>query len=418
MRHRSFSNFSRRSFIGGAAALGATTALTAPLFAQQPATPQILRGNAAGGNTGIALNSIDVSEPVVSMETLFFMEEAIRRYEAISGAGGWPEASNEWLGMGPGRQHDSVRELKRYLVATGDLPEDAHISNRVDDATDIAIRAFQIRHGLVVSGKIDEETIFAMSVPVHQRLAQLNINYARLGGLAPQMPTTSLVVNIPAALIEVTQGGSVYNRHIAVVGRIDRQTPLLSSRVHQINFNPYWTVPKSIIRRDLITYMNDDPEYLTNYNIRIFNGSGTELQPTDIDWSTEEAVQYTFRQDPGAENSMGNVKINFHNPHAVYLHDTPTQSLFGQNSRFHSSGCVRVENVDALVAFILQTNEGWDPTAIEAVFNSGERLDVAVNDPVPIFMTYVSAWANSKGTVSFRNDIYEWDAQGVLDVSA
>lgn len=418
MRHRNLSHLTRRTFIHGAAALGASSTLVHPLLAQQAPETQVLRGNDVGGKTGAALDAIDVTEPVLSMETIYFMELAIRKYEAIAAAGGWPEPSQEMFGLGPASRKASVRDLKRFLIATGDLPEDAYMSDSVDDATDIAIRTFQIRHGLVVSGKIDEETWNAMAVPVQQRLAQLNINYARIGQLAPTMPDTNVVVNIPAALIEVTQGGTVYNRHIAVVGRIDRQTPILKSRIHQINFNPYWTVPKSIIRRDLITYMNEDPNYLTNYNIRIFDGSGNELLPTDIDWSTEEAVNYTFRQDPGAENSMGHVKINFHNAHAVYLHDTPTQTLFGQNLRFHSSGCVRVENVEALVAFVLQTNDGWDVNSIDAVFNSGERLDVAVNDPVPIRTTYVSAWANRKGTVSFRKDIYEFDAQGVLDVTA
>lgn len=417
MRHRDLSSLSRRSFISGAAALGASTGLVPSAWAQERAT-EILRGSGIGGKTGTALQAIDVEEPILSMETVIFMEDAIRRYEAVSAAGGWPEATQDWFRIGPSTRRDSVTDLKRYLIAAGDLPEDAHISNHVDDATDIAIRTFQARHGLIISGQIDEPTLYAMMVPVHERLAQLNVNYARMVRLAPQAGSTEVVVNIPAALIEATQGGTVFNRHIAVVGRIDRQTPILTSRIHQINFNPYWTVPKSIIRRDLITYMNDDPEYLTKFNIRIFDGQGNELLPTDIDWSTEEAVNYTFRQDPGSENSMGHVKINFHNAHAVYLHDTPTQSLFGQNARFHSSGCVRVENVDAFVAYVLQSNGGWDVAAVNAAFNSGERLDVAVADPVPIRTTYISAWANRKGTVIFRDDIYNFDAQGVLDLSA
>ena len=171
-------------------------------------------------------------------------------------------------------------------------------------------------------------------------------------------------------------------------------------------------MPKSIIRKDLIKYMNEDPEYLTKFRIRIYDGSGRELQPTDIDWSTEEAVNYNFRQDPGPENSMGNVKINFPNPHAVYLHDTPTKGLFGENARFYSSGCVRVENVREFVAWVLVSNGNWDPVAIDAVFASGERLDVAVKSPVLIHTPYITAWANRQGTVSFRDDVYQFDAAG------
>lgn len=106
--------------------------------------------------------------------------------------------------------------------------------------------------------------------------------------------------------------------------------------------NPYWTVPKSIIRKDLIKYMNEDPEYLTKFRIRVFDGNGNEPMPNQINWQTDEAVQYTFRQDPGAENSLGRCKIDFYNKHDVYLHDTPQKGLFGENARFYSSGCVRV----------------------------------------------------------------------------
>jgi murein L,D-transpeptidase YcbB/YkuD len=171
-------------------------------------------------------------------------------------------------------------------------------------------------------------------------------------------------------------------------------------------------VPKSIIQRDIIKYMNEDPEYLTKFRIHIYNGSGQEIMPTEIDWSTEEAVQYMFRQEPGAENSMGHVKINFHNPYDVYLHDTPQKGLFGENARFHSSGCMRVENVDQLVAWLLRDNGGWDINTVTAAFESNERLDVEVSNPVPIHTTYITAWANRQGTVSFRDDVYQFDAAG------
>jgi L,D-transpeptidase YcbB len=163
--------------------------------------------------------------------------------------------------------------------------------------------------------------------------------------------------------------------------------------------------------------MNEDPEYLTKYNIRIFDYSGNELNPTDIDWSTDDAVNYMFRQDPGAENSLGHVRINFHNAFSVYLHDTPGKSLFGENQRFHSSGCVRVDEVDAFVSWILR-DDGWDINAVRATFESGERLDVPVKSPVPLQTTYITAWANRQGVVSFREDVYQYDAAGKVDFSA
>ncbi|WDR03000.1 L,D-transpeptidase family protein [Devosia algicola] len=216
----------------------------------------------------------------------------------------------------------------------------------MDADTDRAIRAFQARHGLIVTGEVDEATFYAMSVPAADRLNQLYLNLQRVQRLAPNLSDRYVVVNIPAASIEAVELGTVAQRHTAVVGRADRATPILDSKIYQINFNPYWHVPKSIIRRDLTKYMQEDPEYLTKFRIHIYDSKGNEIQANQIDWTTEEAVNYMFRQEPGAENSMGHVKINFHNKYDVYLHDTPTKSLFGQNARFHSSGCVRVSAVN------------------------------------------------------------------------
>ena len=221
----------------------------------------------------------------------------------------------------------------------------------------------------------------------------------------------------PGPTIEAVEGGIVAQRHTAVVGRIDRPTPILDSKIQQINFNPYWHVPKSLIEKDLIKYMNDDPQYLTKFKIHIYDSKGNELQPTDIDWHTDEAVNYMFRQEPGAENSMGHCKINFPNKFDVYLHDTPSKSLFAENARFHSSGCVRVEGVDELVSWLLGPNGGWDETSVEAVFNSNERLDVNLKQPTPIHTTYVSAWANRNGIVSFRDDVYQFDSQGLINTT-
>jgi murein L,D-transpeptidase YcbB/YkuD len=296
---------------------------------------------------------------------------------------------------------------------SGDMVPEKRIGRNFDDAADAGVRRFQARHGLVVSGKVDEPTYYALATPIDVRLNQLYLNALRINTFAANLQQGRyVVVNIPAASIEAVEGGMVAQRHTAVVGRVERPTPILASKVHQINFNPYWNVPKSIIQRDITKLMQEDPEYLTKYRIHIYDGRGNEISPTQIDWTTEEAVQYQFRQEPGAENSMGHVKINFYNPHDVYLHDTPQKALFGENARFHSSGCVRVEEPDKLVAWLLRDNGGWDLPNVHAAFESNERLDVDVASPVPIHTTYISAWANRQGTVSFRDDVYQYDAAG------
>ncbi|GLQ18218.1 L,D-transpeptidase family protein [Maritalea porphyrae] len=356
--------------------------------------------------------AIDTIEPILSYDTAYNLTLAIQKYEAIVAAGGWDKLSRGTYGIKNGDEQGHVRSLRRRLAATGDLDPNIRISDKFDDEVEAAVKLFQARHGLRTTGIIDQETLITLNVTAEEKLAQLRLNQARVEEAVSALSDRYIVVNIPAASIEAVENGTVQRRHTAIVGRIDRQTPILTSKVHEINFNPYWHVPKSIIRRDIIKFMNDDPNYLANFRIKIYGNDGEELDPASIDWNTDEAVQYLFRQEPGAENSMGHVKINFHNPHAVYLHDTPQKSLFGQNRRFHSSGCVRVEEVDELVTWLLSGNGDWDKLSVDATFASGERLDVRLKQPVPIITTYITAWANRQGVVSFREDIYQFDKQG------
>jgi len=363
-------------------------------------------------NIQAASNALDTIEPILSYDTAYNLQLAIQQYEAIATAGGWEPISRGAHGIKLGAEQGHVRGLRRRLMATKDLDPTLRLSDEFDQKVDAALRLFQARHGLRTTGVVDQETFITLNVPVAEKLKQLRLNQARVQQAVEALDEKYLVVNIPAASIEAVSNGTVERRHTAIVGRIERQTPILQSKVHEINFNPYWHVPKSIIRRDIIKYMNDDPEYLTKFRIKIYGNDGEEIDPSLVDWSTDEAVQYLLRQEPGAENSMGHVKINFHNAHSVYLHDTPQKSLFGQNRRFHSSGCVRVEEVDKLVSWLLDGNGDWDQTGVDATFASGERLDVRLKKPVPIITTYITAWANRQGVVSFREDIYQFDKDG------
>ena len=411
----------RRDVLAGLSA-GALAAMASHARAEDLVLENMKRAAALArtdreGNTVAALEAIDTYEPILSYDTAYNLELAILQHEQIIKNGGWGELARNAVGLVAGTTTGAVGYVKRRLMASGDMEETARVNDTFSAEMDAGIRRFQARHGLYITGKLDPLTYMTLNVPAETRLAQLRLNLLRVQSFSQSLSDRYILVNIPAAAIETVEGGQVNHRHTAVVGRIDRQTPILSSKVYEVNFNPYWTVPKSIIRKDLITYMNEDPEYLTKYNIRIFDYSGNELNPTDIDWSTDDAVQYMFRQDPGAENSLGHVRVNFHNAYSVYLHDTPGKSLFGENQRFHSSGCVRVDEVDAFVSWILR-DDGWDINAVRAAFESGERLDVPVKSPVPLQTTYITAWANRQGVVSFREDVYQYDAAGKVDFSA
>lgn len=413
---------SRRTLLGSMAATGAALAMPAIVRAQEDQSfwdgltrGRMMRDTDAQGNTATAKSLVDTIEPILSYDTAYNLQLAIQNHEQfIAAGGGWDPPSRDTFGLSVGKSGKAVAKLKQRLMTNGDMPYEKRVNNDFDNALDAAVRAFQARHGLVINGTVDEATFYALSVPVDYRLNQLRLNAMRIEQWASALSDRYIVANIPAASIEAVEGGQVVQRHTAVVGKVDRATPILNSKVHQVKFNPYWTVPKSIIEKDLIKYMNEDPEYLTKFRIRIFDGKGNEIQPYEIDWSTKDAVKYTFRQDPGGENSMGHCKIDFYNKYDVYMHDTPQKALFGENARFHSSGCMRCENIDSLAAWLLRDNGGWDLPTVQAAFEGGLREDVPLKVQVPIHTTYITAWANRQGSVSFRDDVYNYDAQGTV----
>ena len=360
-------------------------------------------------DTAIAeLSQVAGTQPTLSPMTAAQIEQAIPVYQQIIARGGWPTMP-EKTRLKLGSRDRAVATLRQRLAVSGDLVETAGRTDTFDSYVDAAVRRFQVRHGLQPDGVVGGGTVAALNVPAEQRLRQLELNLVRVRSMSGFLGERYVLVNIPSAEIEAVQGDVVRSRHTGVVGKIDRQSPILSAKIQEINFNPYWHVPVSIIRKDLIPKMQADPQYLVKNRIRIYDGKGNELQATDIDWNTDQATQYLFRQEPGLENSMGSVKINFPNAHAVYMHDTPQKSLFGQNGRFHSSGCVRVQNVRELVAWLLETNPDWPKSRIDEAIRTGERIDAKLQAPVPVYFNYVTAWATQNGVVHFREDVYQRD---------
>jgi murein L,D-transpeptidase YcbB/YkuD len=257
-----------------------------------------------------------------------------------------------------------------------------------------------------------------MNTRAQVRLGQLETNLTRIQAQAGTLGQRYVNVNIPAAQVEAVEGDRVVLRHTAIVGKVDRQSPIVNSKINEIVVNPYWNAPVSIVRRDIIPLMRKNPNYLTDNKIRLIAPNGSEVDPMTVDWSTEEAAKYLFRQDPGAINAMASVKINFPSPDGVYMHDTPQQSLFNKLMRFDSSGCVRVQNVRDLVTWILRDTPGWSRQHFEQTIKSGANTPVPVTNPVPVYFTYVSAWSTGDGVVQFRDDIYGRDGVDELQITS
>lgn len=359
------------------------------------------------------------STPVLSVQTLAATEQAIESYRRIVAAGGWGRVPPSGQQMKLGFSGPTVTALRRRLAASGDLDPAAGTSPVFDSYVDAAVKHFQARHGLLETGIVSKETLAALEVPAEVRLQQLEVNLVRLRSYSGNLGDRFVVANIPAMAVETVENGFVATRHAAGVGKIDRQSPIMMTKAIDINFNPYWTVPPSIIRKDLIPRMRKDPNYLSDHKIRIFTKDGQELSPAQVDWSSLEAVNYKFRQDPGGDvNSLGVVRININNPYGVYMHDTPEKGVFGDDDRFVSSGCIRVQNVRDYVAWLLEGTPGWGRDQIDEAIRSGERIDAKLATPVPVYWVYITAWATPDGRAQFREDIYQRDGIALVGAQA
>lgn len=360
--------------------------------------------------------SVSSTTPIFAPQTIEYVEQAIAEYQNIVAAGGWPLVpATAKLRLGDSAP--AVSTLRKRLIISGDLAANAGLSTQYDTYVDAAVKRFQRRHGLPADGVLGRYSYAAMNISASVRLGQLQTNLVRLRAMSGFLGDRYVVVNIPAAEIEAVEGDRVAQRHTAIVGRISRQTPILNSKIYELNLNPYWTAPKSIIRKDIIPLMQKDPNYLSDNKILVFDQNNNEIPPSQINWNSEEAVQYRFRQEPGRINAMGSVKINFPNPHAVYMHDTPQKGLFNKLLRFDSSGCVRVKNVRDLLVWLAKDTPGANRGAIEQIISSGDRTDLKLAAPVPVYFTYISAWSTRNGVVQFRDDIYKRDGVDELALS-
>ena len=414
-------NTSRRLFLTGASALA--VAFAAGAASAQDAVDGILKASGQGSwdDTFDARatqgGKVASTLPIFSPQTVTYTEQAIGQYRDIVAQGGWPEVpATKKLQLGV--SDPDVVPLRKRLMVSGDLPQNAGLSESFDSYVDAALKRFQTRHGLPADGVTGKYTFAAMNISAQVRLGQLETNLVRLRAMGGFLGNRYVMVNIPAAQIEAVEGDRVVLRHTAIVGKIDRQTPIVNSKINEIIVNPYWNAPVSIVRKDIIPLMRKNPNYLKDSHIRLLAPDGSEVDPTTVDWSTEDAVKYRFRQDPGTGNAMASVKINFPSPDGVYMHDTPQQSLFGKLMRFDSSGCVRVQNVRDLVTWILRDTPGWSRQHFEETIKTGNNTPVAVTNPGPVYFTYVSAWSTGPGVVQFRDDIYRRDGVDELQITS
>jgi L,D-transpeptidase YcbB len=369
--------------------------------------------------------------PLRSDEMVDMLDKAIERYRRIVQAGGWPQIGRVTL-LRPGDDNEAVPLIRQRLVISGDIPPRAanyyRGSFHFDEWLAFGVKAFQRRHGLRVSGRLDRPTRAQLAVGAEQRLQQLELNKRRISALIEgRIEDRYVLVNVPAYQLEAVERYEVKQRHRVIVGKPDRQTPSISATIQALNFFPFWRVPESVARLDLIPRLMKEPDYLQKERIRIVQDSfnGPEISLASVNLAEADTRRILFRQDPGPWNALGLVRIDMPNKDIVYMHDTPMKPLFAQGYRAFSAGCVRVENVMDLAAWIAKYEPGFaGPGAIDTIIEQGNAIDpsngrpkefdITLTRPIPVHFTYITAWAERDGSVQFRPDIYGRDGASEL----
>jgi murein L,D-transpeptidase YcbB/YkuD len=347
------------------------------------------------------------AEPTLDEGTYDRINAAMLSYAAIEVRGGWPTLPKGTLE--PGTQGPNVALLRKRLAVTDDLPAEVAEGDAYDMMLTEAVKRFQVRHGLPETGTVGPQTLEALNVPVGKRLRQLAASLDRLNGMGFLFGQRYVVVNIPAAVAEAVEDGKVARRYVTVVGKVDRPSPTLTTQITAVNLNPTWTVPLSILKKDIVTKMRRDPGYVGRMKMRVLDASGNEIDARLVDWHSDRTPNFTVRQDSGNGNALGNVRIDMPNPHSVYMHDTNHKEFFSADYRFQSSGCTRVEGVRDLAAWILKDNEGWSRREIDAEIATARRTTVRLQRGIPVAWIYLTGWASPDGTINFRNDVYGLD---------
>ncbi len=338
------------------------------------------------------------------------LKSGLAAYREIEAEGGWPLIP-EGPTLHPGAADERIAVLARRLTTTGDLEDPARADSTTYDASvEEAVRRFQKRHGIDVDGVIGAATLRALNVPVDQRVRQLEISLERARWVLKGLEDDFVLVNIAGFEAYRVRGREIVWRTRVQVGRAYRQSPVFRDEMKYLVFNPTWTVPYSIATKDILRQVQQDPDYFEKRGFVVKNRSGEVIDPSSVDWSqvTRSNFPYTLVQGPGPHNALGRVKFMFPNEHAVYLHDTPSQSLFGRAQRTFSSGCIRVENPFELAEELLGSKQ-WTQERIQEVLDSGEITTAFLPEPLPVLLLYFTALVSADGTVIFYNDVYDRD---------
>jgi murein L,D-transpeptidase YcbB/YkuD len=346
------------------------------------------------------------------------LRKALRNFRAGGEGTEWPRLP-EKTSWERGQHGEIADRLRERLRLSGDLPQTPDGGSADADLELFeGLRRFQERHGVEADGRMGPQTLQALNVSLVERVRQVELNLERWRWLPHELGSRHIRVNVPQFDLAVVEEGQEVLRMRVVVGRHYRRTPVFSSYLDHLVFNPDWNIPTRIAVEDILPKARKDPGYLRREKIRVFESwdrGAAELDPDRIDWTEVggQGFRYKFKKDPGSHNDLGRIKFMFPNKFAVYLHDTPSKRLFDRGMRSFSSGCIRIERPIELAEYALRNSNGWSRDAVVAAMDSGTNRTVRLPQKIPLHLIYMTAGVNSEGRLRFWPDIYQRDP--VLD---
>jgi murein L,D-transpeptidase YcbB/YkuD len=366
------------------------------------------------GNVDVLLQSLRPQVPAYAR-----LQAALAEYRELQARGGWePVAPGETLK--PGMSGERVAALRRRLLVTADMAADSGDPDVFDASLEAGVRNFQVRHGLEDDGIVGKATLAELNVPVEQRIDQIRANLERARWVLHDLPETYILVDIAGFRVTYTRDGEIVWQTRAQVGQPYRKTPVFRANMTYLEVNPTWTVPPTILREDVLPAIKQDPAYLAEKNMQVIDYDGNPVDAASIEWQryTGRNFPYLIRQGPGPENALGRIKFMFPNKHAVYLHDTPSKSLFGKTSRAFSSGCIRIEHPYELAGLLLEADPDWDREKVIAEVDSLKTRSIGLRQPVNVILFYWTVGFTADGRVIFKQDIYRRDPAIVRGLNA
>jgi murein L,D-transpeptidase YcbB/YkuD len=342
------------------------------------------------------------------------LRRVLAEYRTQAAGGGWPTVPAN-LRLAPGQKSRNVALIAQRLSASGDYKGPAiNTGATATYSTDLqeAVKRFQRRHGVTDDGIVSAPVVAEMNVPIDRRISQITLNLERWRWLPRDLGERHIVVNIPEYRLEVWERNQVPLAMRVVVGKQDTQTPIFNDVMTHLVFSPYWNVPPNIAEGETLPEILKDPGFLDRNSMEVLDSDGNLIDPRSIDLA--DPARYRFRQRPGAHNSLGLVKFMFPNQYNVYLHDTPTDSLFARASRSFSHGCVRLENPMALAEYVLRDQPEWTRERIEEAMNAEQERTVKLRSAIPVYLGYFTARVSADGIMQFRRDVYDIDRRQTI----